>query len=452
MPSDQNSPCKVLVIIGSMNMGGCESDILRIMPQLDRTKFDVQVKTFWQSGTLADSFLASGLTFYQPLKKIDVLKVKLFISPYRSKIAAKLRVKAFANIPIRIFKFILRIIYNIYGMGHLFNYFIFGKLPRYPIDQAASYFIDIHHTIKQVRPDIIHCFLPTSYHYGTICHLLSPGRKTRKLLMSRVSLGFYFKGHPILRGFETKFCHYFVDRVVGNARMIIDELQSEALPESKIRLIYNGIKVDAFTRSTSARKIVQQGEKIHLSTTANLHDYKGYGDLIAALGILARENITNWHLYAAGRDVDQGMAKYRARCQELNIAENVTFLGQINHQEIIAHLHQSQLHIHPSHHEGLPNSILEAMSAELPIIATHVGGIPELVKDGESGILVPPYRPDEIAKALKYLLQNPEIRQKMGAQGAAFARQNFTLGQAVENFERLYSDICENTPPHPQAA
>ena len=441
MPSEQNSPRKVLVIIGSMNMGGCESDILRIMPQLDRTKFDVRVMAFWQRGNLADSLEASGIKFYPPLNKFSIFNIKLRLTPYKSQWAAKLRLKAVANMFIKMVNKIFEIIYNVRALITLPFYLATHSLPKKPLEQYSSDIINIHRVIHFVKPDIIHCFLPTSYHYGTICHLLTPGRKNRKLFMSRVSLGFYFKGHPILRGFETKFCHYFVDRAVGNARMIVDELQSEALPESKIRLIYNGIKVEEYTRPTTARKIAKQGDKIHLSTTANLHDYKGYGDLIEALGILARENITHWHLYAAGRDVDHGMAKYRARCQELNIAENVTFLGQISHKQIIAHLHQSQLHIHPSHHEGLPNSILEAMSAELPIIATHVGGIPELVKDGESGILLPPHRPDELAKALKYLLQNPEIRQKMGSQGAAIARENFTLAQAVKNFEQLYTEI-----------
>ncbi|MCX8507141.1 MAG: glycosyltransferase [Alphaproteobacteria bacterium] len=446
MPSDQNSPRKILVIIGSMNIGGCESDILRIMPQLDRTKFDVRVVAFWQRGALADSLEASGIKFYPPLNKFPIFNInfniKLRLTPYKSHWAAKLRLKAVANMFIRMVNKTFEIIY-IYNKCTLITlpfYLATHTIPKKPLEHYSSDIINIHRVVHFMKPDIIHCFLPASYHYGTICHLLTPGRKSRKLIMSRVSLGFYFQGHPILRGFETKFCHYFVDRVVGNARMIIDELQGENLPESKIRLIYNGIQVDAFKRPASAKKIAEQGEKINLSTTANLHDYKGYGDLIEALGILARENIRNWHLYAAGRDVDHGLAKYRARCQELNIAENVTFLGQINHQQIIAHLHQSQIHIHPSHHEGLPNSILEAMSAELPIIATRVGGIPELVKDGESGTLLPPHRPDELAKALKYLLQHPEIRQKMGAHGAAIAQENFTLAKAVKNFEQLYTE------------
>ena len=92
-----------------------------------------------------------------------------------------------------------------------------------------------------------------------------------------------------------------------------------------------------------------------------------------------------------------------------------------------------------SRSEGMPISILEAMAAGLPVVASAVGGVPELVVDGETGVLVPPGDPDALAEALRRLLQDPELRRRLGAGGRERARDEFSL----ERFRREHLELYE---------
>jgi len=94
--------------------------------------------------------------------------------------------------------------------------------------------------------------------------------------------------------------------------------------------------------------------------------------------------------------------------------------------------------IMPSLREGLGIAALEAMAAEIPIVATKVGGLPEVIEDGISGILVPPRNDKAIVKALVYLIKNSEKAQEMGKQGLKICREKFSLKLMINNIEELY--------------
>jgi glycosyltransferase involved in cell wall biosynthesis len=103
----------------------------------------------------------------------------------------------------------------------------------------------------------------------------------------------------------------------------------------------------------------------------------------------------------------------------------------------------ADLVVHPSHEEGFPNTILEAMAAGKAVVATNVGGIPEAVMDGETGILVPPRRPDRLAEALLALLNDPERAARMGKAGRRRVVDAFPLGKMVREVEEMYDRLLE---------
>ncbi len=92
----------------------------------------------------------------------------------------------------------------------------------------------------------------------------------------------------------------------------------------------------------------------------------------------------------------------------------------------------------PSVKEGLPYAILEAMAAGLPIVATKVGGIPEMITDGESGLLVPPKNPEALATAIEKLIAAPELRARLGQNAAAVADAKFSLQEMLQKTRQIY--------------
>jgi glycosyltransferase involved in cell wall biosynthesis len=89
----------------------------------------------------------------------------------------------------------------------------------------------------------------------------------------------------------------------------------------------------------------------------------------------------------------------------------------------------------------MPNALIEAMSAQLPVVATAVGGTPEVVVDGETGILVPPSNPQALAEAITTLLHNPDLCHEMGRAGRARIERHFTIGETVRRTESLYETL-----------
>jgi glycosyltransferase involved in cell wall biosynthesis len=105
------------------------------------------------------------------------------------------------------------------------------------------------------------------------------------------------------------------------------------------------------------------------------------------------------------------------RAQELGLGDAVRFTGALPHDRTRALYAETDVFCLPSFAEGVPVVLMEAMAMKIPVVATEIMGVPELVDDGVSGLLVPPARPDELAKALVRLLGEPALRERMGEEG-----------------------------------
>jgi glycosyltransferase involved in cell wall biosynthesis len=98
----------------------------------------------------------------------------------------------------------------------------------------------------------------------------------------------------------------------------------------------------------------------------------------------------------------------------------------------------------PSLEEGFPMAALDAMAAGLPVVATAVGGIPEIVEDGRTGWLVPPGHPGALGERIRLLLRNPDTRRAMGAAGRARVREHFSAERMVARFAEIYDGLLES--------
>ena len=164
---------------------------------------------------------------------------------------------------------------------------------------------------------------------------------------------------------------------------------------------------------------------------------KGVYDLLDAVSRL-RPVCPRLRVECAG---DGDMARLGNRALELGVAMQVTMRGWIGEREREALLARCGVFVLPSHVEGLPMSLLEAMAAGCPVIASSVGGIPDLIRDGENGLLVPPGKPGYLADALQRLQADPELAARLGARARATIAARYTVERSLERLEQIYAGL-----------
>jgi glycosyltransferase involved in cell wall biosynthesis len=129
---------------------------------------------------------------------------------------------------------------------------------------------------------------------------------------------------------------------------------------------------------------------------------------------------------------------------ELGVTERIVFLGA--RDDIPVLLETCDVFALPSLNEGLPLTVLEAMAARRPVIATSVGGIPEVVLDGETGILVPPADPHALAVGIRSLLADPTRARHLALAGQQRGRREFSVSSMVQRVSEVYVDVLASSP------
>jgi glycosyltransferase involved in cell wall biosynthesis len=166
---------------------------------------------------------------------------------------------------------------------------------------------------------------------------------------------------------------------------------------------------------------------------------KGVHDLLQALAML-RETCPNVHLTLAG---DGELAQAWQWIDALALNDHVTLTGWVDGAAKQALWQQATLLVLPSHAEGVPMCILEAHSQGVPVVATRVGGIPDVVEHGVQGWLVPPHEPAALAQALLHLLQEPELRAELARNAQAATQARYAVGVVVQQVEAIYREVLE---------
>jgi glycosyltransferase involved in cell wall biosynthesis len=166
---------------------------------------------------------------------------------------------------------------------------------------------------------------------------------------------------------------------------------------------------------------------------------KGIYELYEALRILDTSDIRKFNMVLVG----DGKSLDELRVMASNLSNvKVLFLGK--RFDVPDLLSMSDLFILPSLHENLSNALIEAMSYSLPVVATHVGGNPEVVTDGENGMLVPRNDPFALAGAIRALAENPCLRNQMGDAGRKRIEQEYSIPVLVRNLSRIYDSMLNS--------
>lgn len=162
---------------------------------------------------------------------------------------------------------------------------------------------------------------------------------------------------------------------------------------------------------------------------------KGLVDVLHALTVLQARCTVPIHVDFCGRG---DILRMRRLSRQLHVADLVTFHGWIGTHEKARLLRNASVFVHPSHSDELPVAILEALACGLPVVATRVGGIGDAVIDGENGVLVSPRRPDELARAVMRLVEDPDLRCRMGRRSRELARERFGVDRIAERLLAIY--------------
>jgi glycosyltransferase involved in cell wall biosynthesis len=216
-------------------------------------------------------------------------------------------------------------------------------------------------------------------------------------------------------------------KVVANSPAARQTLEDEGLAPASIAVIPNGLDPAAFAArepKPTVRTIV---------TVANLRPEKNHETLIAAAAALVREiPDLRFRLVGAG----PRRAELEALVAARNLSRHVEFLG--HREDVPALLAEADAYVLPSRSEAFPNGAIEAMAAGLPVVASAVGGLCDLIDDGRTGLLVPPSEPDALAAAIRTLVANPARAAALGAAARASVRQQYAFDRMVASFEDLY--------------
>jgi glycosyltransferase involved in cell wall biosynthesis len=232
----------------------------------------------------------------------------------------------------------------------------------------------------------------------------------------------------------------------GETHLAVSRAVYDSLPapiQAQSRVIRYGVDATELReksrhRAEERRRLGVADDDILIGTVANLRATKGYPDLLVAAREVIRR-VPKARFVAAGRGPLEG--DLRNRHAQLGLGERFTFLGY--QPDAVRVMSAFDIFCLPSHFEGLPIALMEALALGLPVVATDVGGVSELVTDGKEGVLVPPALPARLADALVELALDPEQRTAMAEQ----ARARSDLLDARRSVREIESVYCEVAAP-----
>lgn len=278
---------------------------------------------------------------------------------------------------------------------------------------------------KQGGFDVIHCHCSHSVSIAALASLFYP--KFKIIATRRVDF-------PVKLNFFNKF--KYLNKNIAKIVCISDAIKKVLIrcgfPESMLVTIHSGIELDRFAACDGSEVRKRFAGKVLVGTVAAFAGHKNYPLLLEAAALMKNEDIA---FIAVGDG--KLLPEMKIKAEKLQL-KNFHFEGY--RTNIGEYLKAFDIFVLPSKKEGLGTSVLDAMACRLPIVATHSGGIPEAVSDGENGFLVAPDDPKMLAERIKFLAHNEDLRHKFGCRSVELV-QKFDVKQTIQKNISLYYEI-----------
>lgn len=289
--------------------------------------------------------------------------------------------------------------------------------------------------LRKKSIDIIQTFFFDATLFGIIAAKLA---NVKILISSRRDMGFWYT--PLYVRI-LKILNFLSDYIIVNSEAVRENvIKKEGVQTGKIRVFYNGIKITG-SRNIQIDPIYDEyaqkiKKKFVVGIVANFNrEVKRVDLFIRAASEVLRHNNDFYFVIVGGGSLEESL---RSLSAELNIEEEVIFVGKVTNT--IPYIRRFDIGVICSDSEGLSNVIIEYMMSGVPVIATNVGGNPELVKEGKTGKLVPKGDHRKIAELINFFYNNPSLIKEYGSEGQRFVENEFFWDMVIKKMERFYED------------
>jgi glycosyltransferase involved in cell wall biosynthesis len=288
--------------------------------------------------------------------------------------------------------------------------------------------------LRAERADVLH----THAHFSLNVLGRLAGRLAGAQVVAHMHISNVFRADGVARRAQVAVDNVtarLCSRIVAVSEATRDSLVRQGYPAARVVVVHNGIGPAAPVEPRRPKGVPDAAPL--LLHVGRLAPVKGQRELIEALALLRRPDAL---AVLAGKDLETGgsyQCELEALAAELGVRERVVFAGY--RDDVPALLAAADVFVLPSFVEGLPLTVLEAMAAARPVVASRVGGTPEAVVHGETGVLVPPGDVEALAGALNELLADPERARRLGEAGKQRVKERFSVGVMSDRVLAAYA-------------
>jgi len=292
--------------------------------------------------------------------------------------------------------------------------------------------------------DIIHAFTPNDEVLSCYAAWFARRKsgKSIRIVCHRRNLG-YARGkkHFILSRLTKRFDIAYL----ANSRAAVEAaLEKEGIPRERFTVIHNPFSQSRWEEGraspVSRSELGLDTNDFVIGSVATIRRIKGYETLVQAARFVVDKH-TNARFLCIGELEDaQYLVELQSQTAELGLERHVLWQGSFDNPFRVLPI--CDLAVLSSYSESLSNSVLEYAAAGLPIVASDVGGMNEIITDGENGFLVPPKHPESLAEKITTLIENPELRRTFAEHAAETARRNFDESAILSRYSEFYESLC----------
>lgn len=304
----------------------------------------------------------------------------------------------------------------------------------------ARYLLRARHVrqlVHNLQPDVVHALHLTSYGFLGALSAFHP------FVLS--VWGTDVLEAPKLTPFHrwlTRYALAHADTITATGMHLAAETTRYAPPGTPITVVPYGVDVDRFLPA-------RRGASGHvvIGAVSRLSQEKGVRYLIDAFAQLRERYAGQVSLRVAGDGPER--PRLEAQIQRLGLESSVELCGWVDHKEVPDFLRELDVFVLPSTWEGFGVAAVEASAVELPVVATNVYGIPDAVREGATGLLVPPRDPGSLARAVGRLVEEPALRESMGKAGREYVTRHYSWSYNAEQMASIYQRLVRQSPDRP---